>query len=684
MNQYKNEIGAVLQNLIDRCKRGPLDKNSAEDKAFLEEQFKRIFEYTRQEYFEDLGNDYQPIYFKTVDKDNSEMGGFVSRVQRETGSEKIVLANFDHHIQLNLFVCCSDRFLGSNSVESRIGSCIHIIDTMKHEFTHYLQSIKMQSLSLDSSAVEAAKQETVKRSNDIYDENYWIMSGEVEARINGYEQAIQVLETIGDKDKIEEYRKYYENQLPLMDLNRNLDNVSSFNEAGKNYQDKNYFFNQRADEYIKNNPGVLDVYKVLQYEYNMDGSKKSVSQMLEECYAQIQEVKQNDNLSPEQRTKMRHAVRNNYFDLLASRIDEISIDEAKKIEQIFGKEGSKGTGQLYKAMKQYYVEDYYKKRADFQRAREIYMNSKLGRVTNMNSRKFDEMVRMFNSKYERIFKSVDRLSQSYHMVEKSVINGVDLPNVEAVKVKNGRDKKTAFVEQFVEIYDKVEDEESFKLRKQGEYRNISMIINAVNTQRCVRGFMESFKKEKGKPFTERQILIMMRCLKAADNITIVGGENYLQKFADTPFVNSILHAMRDDPTFIAMKEKSEKMQIQNHQETEAEIDKKVANTYLSTLSQEELAEKLKLYSKHEATARSVSNDEWKNAVWRITARQQGFRPNGVDFINMMTLSSGKSSLVTTDDLRALGMSEVVKKIVINGKEFEAIKDNSKNYEVKEI
>ena len=163
------------------------------------------------------------------------------------------------------------------------------------------------------------------------------MSDEIGARINAYEKTTNILRSISDNEKFKIYSYYYNYYRNPEDFDRYLKSTAIFNEAGEGSQDKNYFFNQRAEEYIRENPDILNLYKTLQHEYNMDGTKKSITQLISDCKEKMRLALNKEGISDNQKTKLRYMVRNTYFELIGSRLEEILPDEAKQIESFLGR-----------------------------------------------------------------------------------------------------------------------------------------------------------------------------------------------------------------------------------------------------------------------------------------------------------------------------------------------------------
>jgi len=96
----------------------------------------------------------------------------------------------------------------------------------------------------------------------------------------------------------------------------------------------------------------------------------------------------------------------------------------------------------------------------------------------------------------------------------------------------------------------------------------------------------------------RAIPKIARLLKVADNITIDGGRNYLEEFANIPNIDEVLEAMMDSNSVKEFFEDAQKNiqsgNLPQHKKTRGELDKKLAQDYLKSgkMSKPTIAEEL--------------------------------------------------------------------------------------------
>lgn len=171
-------------------------------------------------------------------------------------------------------------------------------------------------------------------------------------------------------------------------------------------------------------------------------------------------------------------------------------------------------------------------------------------------------------------------------------------------------------------------------------------------------------------------------MKAADTLTIKGGPDILQEFMNVPFVNRTLGEIRKDPTYQKMQEKASKVRFTMAKETENDRQKRIATEKMSMLTEEEAKRQFKQYKRHTSTSRQAHEkpaDEWKDAIYRISAIQQGFKVGPTNHLGYMEIQNTESAVINSDDIKNLGRSNVVKKVLVNGIMYESIMDKSRMF-----
>ena len=607
MNQVKNkeEIARLLMQLITKFSTRKISEDNNKQEIFeILNCLDEIIEIQKASFKEQFGEDYEEIKFEPYFKEDNTYGSYRSNIIFDKEENTITKELVNHKIKINTYKILEK--LKSDKTHIRIFGCINLLNTIFHELTHFKQNSIKQSEIIDIDAINFAKQDILTRTryNEVYKENYYNMPGEIDARLAAYDMTIEVLDVLPDKEYLE---KLFNDRVST-DLEQLRTNATLFHEEkdGRD-QDREVFLNQRVDKFIEEHPDVLNIYKSLLVEYNIDGKRKSNLQLIKELGKHFVQIEKNENMSQQEKSAEKIRIRNTYFDILGSRLQDITREEAIELEDTFGTEGKGGTKVLYDLMAQHYLEEHKQKISDLERLQKIM--SKKGKIIGVTDN-FEAQKQIIRSKYTRLLLTTINLSSSYYKTPKNAINGVDMEYVESVKLTEEQQSiKDRTIASFIKLYDNLDTEKEFKIRQKQEQRNIRQVLNAVEFKRCSIGFMKSFELGKNKRFSEEQIIIMMRALKAAEKLSVDGKRNYLREFGNVPFVNDMLSAMCKDETLKQMIEKSRQIQSKpttKHENETLEIKDKFP--YLINL------EDLKEFAESEIVLKCVVNGKKYNAI----------------------------------------------------------------------
>lgn len=219
-----------------------------------------------------------------------------------------------------------------------------------------------------------------------------------------------------------------------------------------------------------------------------------------------------------------------------------------------------------------------------------------------------------------------------------------------------KNNKIDWIKDFINDYDATEKEYQYETRFAKEDFNMKSVLTSIDNNFYAGNMSENInpklvKNEISEDFTyeysQKQVSAMVRLLKAADNLTIDGGRNYLEEFSNIPQIDTILLQMKKSEHVRKMKnlaEKNRKNQtIPKYQKTNAEQDKKYAQAYLKSgnLSKNSIKEEID-YRKNLINSNEVmvyvgaeTKEEipliakQKASLEKILARQQGKVPGKV-------------------------------------------------------
>lgn len=209
-----------------------------------------------------------------------------------------------------------------------------------------------------------------------------------------------------------------------------------------------------------------------------------------------------------------------------------------------------------------------------------------------------------------------------------------------------------WIETFLKSYDMTEDYMQYNYRAIYEDDNTIQVLNGIKKGEFEGTGLSQIDLDyfpNDREFNiQRAIPKIARLLKAADNITIDGGENYLEQFASIPNINEIINEMKNSKgvqeMFAQAQENIKTGNVPHHKKTRAEIDKKYAQTYLRSgnLTKDSIEEELEYRADSIRGAEMLAVDfdaktkadipmdrRQKVSLTRVIARQQGKVPSEV-------------------------------------------------------
>ena len=158
-----------------------------------------------------------------------------------------------------------DAFYTDKTAESYLEG---ILTTLLHETRHVIDdnNVDHNKLSFENSLIT---KELLLMSDDeeFYHKNYKSLIIEKYAKMTGVIETLKLLSKI-DKDKAKEF--YTKASVKIRRLNKTL-----LDSKRKTKEKEDNFFDM-VDNLMKNNPTYIEEYSVLKYEYNEDGTRKSI------------------------------------------------------------------------------------------------------------------------------------------------------------------------------------------------------------------------------------------------------------------------------------------------------------------------------------------------------------------------------------------------------------------------
>lgn len=177
-----------------------------------------------------------------------------------------------------------DAFYTDKTAESYLEG---ILTTLLHETRHVIDdnNVDHNKLSFENSLIT---KELLLMSDDeeFYHKNYKSLIIEKYAKMTGVIETLKLLSKI-DKDKAKEF--YTKASVKIRKLNKTLlDSKRKTNEKEDNFFDM-------VDNLMKNDPTYIEEYSVLKYEYNEDGTRKSIPLIIDSVSACINNSSDEEN-----------------------------------------------------------------------------------------------------------------------------------------------------------------------------------------------------------------------------------------------------------------------------------------------------------------------------------------------------------------------------------------------------
>lgn len=611
----------ILNAMVARFSKRPYSTSSKDDENFMKDCLEKIasLEMGLIKLKHPSSNIKLNFY---NDPQSSINGGFGSNIKTD-GNNHFIKSSDIPFIEINMaqFIGKSIQspsrfYLTDRDRDTRLSACLAAIDTVFHELEHYEQLLDMTSGTIYSyDILQMAKEEILMHMeyDDIYKANYSSINAEIDSRMTAHRKVSEIIQTFGDAtvnstsakkktDILSEAKRKYD-----INIDELMSDISGrrFGRSG-NPQEKETFTRQQLDKWIKSDPGCLTIFPILRMEYNDDGTRKNAIELIKE-YRNLQDDK---TISQEGKKSKRRI----YAELISDALELASEDEIEQLNELYNGTDNVSIKGLYKALREYNEKIFERKKESFEKYESI-TGENVSTTKTFLEQKYKRRLLMLQY-YES--------GEITYPDKERIINGVDIDLVKNIEYTSDiQSKKDDRIRNLIEIYEKLENGNTFAMRKKREQAHINQIINAVELNRCRGSFLEALEIPEGqKGFSHEQIIIILTALKTADNLTIPGGRNYLQEFTNVPAMDHILRILIKDPQFLRMKEASEGNSKSKFR-TELETDKIIAEQYLK--SQENPQQYLAYY--RDAKSIRADSPQHRIAIWRILARQQGYKIN---------------------------------------------------------
>lgn len=239
--------------------------------------------------------------------------------------------------------------------EKRLKTCKKIFYDMLHEIQHERQDLMVMQQVSSNESLKYARDFACKEclEEEWYDKNYDNYLIENNARIVGYEDYLKIM-----RDEDEEIltnigfeRGKYYTGLYMVDV-WTKEKTTYYFSKGSLERDK--VTTTILDDLIckKSRTELLDLYPILQKEYNMDGSRKSVTELIDNMRKEIYDISENTELSEIEKDELIKDAQEMYYELIYIQLEKSTQEEINEL--VSKKIGKKEFIYILKEMSHYF------------------------------------------------------------------------------------------------------------------------------------------------------------------------------------------------------------------------------------------------------------------------------------------------------------------------------------------
>lgn len=237
------------------------------------------------------------------------------------------------------------EYLLENNRGKPIDPFIGMIDTVFHELRHMRQYLMARTgVSSYMSLIYAKEDFIINKYHKIYKNNHDSMKFEEDAMI----------------DAIKNWKDVY-------DAERRKQNLySSMHKICITKKQRDDFAFDMFDKLMKKkeNRYILEIYPVLQKEYNEDGTKKSLNQVVENMKAETEEISNSNDLSDSEKDLLIKDCKEMYFEILYRGIKKnATFQEINDLADLYDKDDKTA---LFSEMKVFFEERFNNEKKDIE------------------------------------------------------------------------------------------------------------------------------------------------------------------------------------------------------------------------------------------------------------------------------------------------------------------------------
>ena len=196
-----------------------------------------------------------------------------------------------------LGLCSEDNkiiYLNENTISS--STCATALNTVFHECHHAVQFRDFSSGSVFSYNKYLMQKDTILSEFDgkYYSSNYWNVFSEINAREVGAQKTVSYCRELNlVPSTVEKNNPCFASDLRQMQDDSKSEEFHYNSAENKIHGDLYLNLNLIFDPIIQNHPELLQEYPILNLEYNKDGSRKGLSEMLDNYNSKYQDIYKN-------------------------------------------------------------------------------------------------------------------------------------------------------------------------------------------------------------------------------------------------------------------------------------------------------------------------------------------------------------------------------------------------------
>lgn len=355
---------AEVKKIFDFITNNVFDINNKQHVSYIEDALTRMFtlevEQMGLRFDPSLDDEHNDAILRIINDKNFGLRGrcVVDRVKNEQGVYETTKPEFIYN--WNDFL----GFLGDYHTETRQNGCRDLIKVFYHELQHCKQFFMgMTNVSNKDSLMFARDYVFME-----YFERTFYSDSSKNNLGNYYNYSLEGNANSTGLSKFLEYTGYKNEDVNwLIDIERGKTSVGTYEASnysldGSEYYDSNgqelrdKISVELLDDIICNKKRLeyLEMYPILQKEYNLDGTKKSIVELVKNLNSEQIELSLIEGISTEEKAELLHDCKEMYYELIERQLEKSNPSQINEIISLYGEEYFK---QLMSSMREYFTNE---------------------------------------------------------------------------------------------------------------------------------------------------------------------------------------------------------------------------------------------------------------------------------------------------------------------------------------